>query len=237
MANVLSVPDAYADVVASLIAAGRTTVPVVAIDSSSLSPTWATVLAVGDSSSGTSPIISAGDGLVLASVGVLTSASGAIELRHFSGGLLSVAASTVEVGVPSFGWSSLVSSPVLSHAGSGGETMTIRAQDGGGLLHLRGGDGTTSGGGVLVEGMEGDSGGDIILRAGGSTGGGTDGSTILQLYTGATAISIGSGGLAFWSGSRAVSPSVTGSRSGNLALASLLSALDSMGLITDNTFA
>ncbi len=43
------------------------------------------------------------------------------------------------------------------------------------------------------------------------------------------------GKLGFYGASAQPRPTVTGSRSGNVAVASLLSALSSLGLITDNT--
>lgn len=59
----------------------------------------------------------------------------------------------------------------------------------------------------------------------------SSGSYPLRLYSEA------GGGLAFNDGLPAYKPSITGSRGGNAALASLLTTLASMGLITDNTTA
>lgn len=67
-----------------------------------------------------------------------------------------------------------------------------------------------------------------------------DGQLLLRVMTAgalATRISMRHDGIAFNAGAHALSPSVTGSRGGNAALASLLTTLASMGLITDGTSA
>lgn len=121
-------------------------------------------------------------------------------------------------------------------------TMTVRSQGStgstGGDLNLRGGasGANQQAGHAIVRGGSPSSGpfvGFAILRH-------SDGNDAVVVqdgvaHTGGQAIRIDAGGLAFFDGASATRPSVTGATGGNAALQSLLSALDSMGLITDNT--
>lgn len=145
--------------------------------------------------------------------------------------VLELTNSDVSVNVNTVQWESTVASPMLTQVtqtAGAGRQLTIRAQAGqagvgvGGNLLLQSGTGTTSG--------------NVLLRP--NSGSGSNGAVIIQQATGPTAvITAGPTGLAFWNGTQANRPSITGSRGGNAALASLLTALDSMGLITNNTTA
>jgi hypothetical protein len=74
MANVVVTDDAYADLYTTLQSLSRRALPVHVVDSGTLVEGWAAVLAVGAGSSGTSPVISAGDHLAYESAtGVATS--------------------------------------------------------------------------------------------------------------------------------------------------------------------
>lgn len=55
--------------------------------------------------------------------------------------------------------------------------------------------------------------------------------------SGTTFLSFRDGAMGFFGSAGAAKPTITGSRGGNVALASLLTALDSLGLITDSTTA
>lgn len=90
-------------------------------------------------------------------------------------------------------------------------------------------------------------GGDLLLRSGSSTGTGESGVKIQTAVAGASGTSnrfstnvmfqaLGNK-LAFNGATPVTKPTVTGSRGGNAALASLLTALDTLGLITDSTTA
>ncbi len=141
-------------------------------------------------------------------------------------------------------------------SGAGGATTIRGGQAGatgvGGLLSLIGGaGGSTSGnagsvevrGGVPVDGDGGyvaligangvgtnRDGGSVSLEPGAATGSGTAGT--VRLCTATTQL------LAFYSsGTGTAQQTVTGSRGGNAALASLLTALATLGLIVDNTTA
>jgi len=137
----------------------------------------------------------------------------------------------VSVSVGTIQWVSAVASPLLTQAtqtAGAGRQLTIRPQAGqagvgvGGNLLLTSGTGTTSG--------------NVLLRP--TSGSGSNGNVQIQQATGpTTAITVGPTGLAFWGGVQANRPSITGSRGGNAALASLLTALDAMGLVTNNTTA
>lgn len=98
------------------------------------------------------------------------------------------------------------------------------ARANGGNLALRAGNG----------GPPGVSGGNVKILAGNSFGG-TNG--IIQLINGAGTVveTIADGGVAWGAGVPALSPAVVGARGGNAALASLLTTLAGMGLITDTT--
>lgn len=141
-------------------------------------------------------------------------------------------------------------------AGSGGATGTA------GVAHLQGGaGGSTSGtgGNAMVEGgaaaTHGDggsvlinggaaastggakTGGSITLTPGALAGGGADGTVKLKTAGGTTRIEVDSTGLGFFATAPVAKPTITGSRGGNAALASLLTGLANLGLITDSTTA
>lgn len=82
-------------------------------------------------------------------------------------------------------------------------------------------------------------GGSAILRAGTQTGAGTPGQATMRDSTGNDIVTVGptASTLAFYGGSATTQPTITGSRGGNAALASLLTALAAFGLIVDSTTA
>ncbi|MDX1421519.1 MAG: hypothetical protein R3322_00175 [Kiloniellales bacterium] len=85
-----------------------------------------------------------------------------------------------------------------------------------------------------------DDGGDVIIIPGDEDGGGTPGSFIVRdAQDLGTLFETNDTGIAFFGGAPVAQPSVTGSRGGNAALTSLLTALaaGSLNLITDNTTA
>lgn len=213
MAWVLVVDDAYASALLNLLATGRQTLPVQVIDSSTLGGiAWDVVLATGATSNGTSPEISAGDSLLLDG-GSLTSDGVKISLLVGTDGLhLSAGGVTLDVDT-------------IARAGVAGDDLWVQSAGNtgggaGGTLYLIAGTGTD--------------GGYAVLRAGAATTG-TPGAAIMQDSSGADRVAASYLGIAFNGGVPANKPSITGSRGGNAALASLLTALASMGLITDNT--
>jgi hypothetical protein len=80
----------------------------------------------------------------------------------------------------------------------------------------------------------GDPGGNVRIAPGSGVAG-SDGSVFIESVALGPTITVDDSGLAFFDGVSSHKPSVTGSRAGNAALASLLSRLANMGLITDNT--
>lgn len=115
---------------------------------------------------------------------------------------------------------------------SGGDVTGVG--NAGGEIQINGGDNLDA-----TEGY----GGSIIIQAGLGGGAGVDGEVSLgvqSLGTGVTVSTASIGGaiaLGFFGGTPAAKPTVTGSRGGNAALASLLTALATLGLITNNTTA
>ncbi len=75
-------------------------------------------------------------------------------------------------------------------------------------------------------------GSDVYVTPGAGAAGGR---VVLESVALGTMVVVDDGGVAFNGGVTAASPAVVGSRGGNAALASLLTTLASMGLITDNT--
>jgi hypothetical protein len=96
----------------------------------------------------------------------------------------------------------------------------------GGTIRVRGG----------ASGGPGTTGGSLEYQPGNSSGG-TDGEWRVYDAQGILVQRIGTGGVAWGAGALALSPPVVGARGGNAALASLLTTLDAMGFITDNTTA
>lgn len=138
---------------------------------------------------------------------------------------------SVESSVPNIQWSAASTSPFLTQVtqtAGNGRTMTIRSQ--------AGEAGVGNGGTLLLTSGTGVASGNVTIRPG--SGSGSNGSVLIQQAAGpTTGILVSASGLAFWGGTPSVRPSVTGSRGGNAALASLLTVLDTMGLITNNTTA
>lgn len=111
----------------------------------------------------------------------------------------------------------------------------------GGDVEISGGEGTASNGEVVISGASGgDTGADVTLSGG--NGAVTNGNVLVEAGRG-----VGTPGnvriasvddeLGFYGGSTTQKPTVTGSRGGNAALASLLTSLAALGLITDDTTA
>jgi len=110
-----------------------------------------------------------------------------------------------------------VSQPAATADASGG-ALTISAQTGG------------------TKSKSDTNGGDLVLASGaaGSGSSGTGGAVLVKV--GATQVfKADATGLAFGAGTTVAKPSVTGSRDSNEALASLLTALEDLGLITDSS--
>lgn len=135
-----------------------------------------------------------------------------------------------------------------------GQLLTINAQDvsgsgagtsQGGNATWRAGDVSGSGGGGVYIGGEaniragdaaaGGSGGDLILRPG--TGGAAAGSMFLRNGAGTNRFQINSTGIGVFAATPVAKQTVTGSRGGNAALASLLTALANYGWVTDSSTA
>lgn len=227
MANVLVVDDAFAGSRSTVIATGRQTLPVEAVDSDTIAPTWATVLVAGATSGGTNPVISAGDALAFDTSATVSVAGGALVFRIPSMTRFQVATTYVRVSVPSLEFAPTIVAPVITQSGTGspGENLTIQpqtgavAQNGGSLILDTGAPGA---GGTA---------GDVLLRSSDPSG-----RIRIRYPNGAVdAITVDSSGLAFWGRIPAVQPSIVGAKGGNVALANLLTALDSMGLIVDDT--
>lgn len=231
MANLVVVDDAFASAQAALLAVGRQTLPVRIVDSATLAADWATVLAVGATTGPTDPIIATGQQITFDGVGAIGGSSGLMEISATSSLTIIVASNprmvvgstSIQLGVPNLAWLSSAGSPLITQFGTSGQTMTIRAQPGsaspGGDLVLQPGNGLGVDGAVRIQ----SAGSDDLITA-------TVNTTPL-----ATPIAITDSGLAFWGGAPAIQPTITGSRLANPALTSLLTALASMGLITDNT--
>lgn len=75
-------------------------------------------------------------------------------------------------------------------------------------------------------------GGNIVITAGTGT---PPGEVRINNTAGAIRIRSGNTGLGFFGNSQQAKPTVTGSRGGNAALASLMTALSNLGLVTDST--
>lgn len=124
---------------------------------------------------------------------------------------------------------------------SGGNSQGSSSTGGGASLNGGNASGTgTSGGAVTLQAGYSDDatngiGGDVYLVAG---AGGTAGNIILVDGLGGIPLWVDSaGGIGFFSATPVTKPTVTGSRGGNAALASLLTALANLGLVTNSTTA
>lgn len=260
MANLLQVPDPYADQLADLLAIGRQRIPVSTLDSATFIQSWSQTLAVGADSGGTSPSISSGDQLLFATppTAEIDVFGSALRLRTNSTTRLAVISGAVTVYEPLIRWDSSVTAPSLIQAGTAGQPMGIQAQDGdginGGILTAQGGDSNANGGNLILEGGDtsnaGGVGGTTYLRAGRGPAVANYGQTLLQhadynvairvqsggtTHTGSQAINIDNAGLAFFNGTTVTQPTIVGAKGGNVALTNLLTALANMGLIIDNT--
>ena len=87
---------------------------------------------------------------------------------------------------------------------------------------------------ISAQGHTGQVGGNLSLRAGAGTSGGV---FDLEKADGTRQFRINDTGIAFFDGTPTGKPTITGSRGGNAALASILTQLDSLGLIDDTTSA
>lgn len=130
--------------------------------------------------------------------------------------------------IQSLGGTLLVQGQNTNAIGVDGSHVEVRAgsaaRANGGFLRLIAGGG---GGAGFV-------GGTLIIEPGPSPGG-TNGIVELHNANGVIVQQIADGGVAWGAGVPALSPAVVGARGGNAALASLLTTLAGMGLITDNT--
>ena len=87
---------------------------------------------------------------------------------------------------------------------------------------------------ISAQGHTAQVGGNLSLRAGAGTSGGN---FDLEQANGTRQFRINDVGIAFFDGTPTGKPTITGSRAGNAALASILTQLDSLGLINDTTSA
>lgn len=76
-------------------------------------------------------------------------------------------------------------------------------------------------------------GGNLLCKGG--TGTSTNGGVRIQTAGGTTRLEVNDAGLAFFGASPAAKPTVTGAKAGNAALTSLLTALATLGLLTDSS--
>ena len=180
---------------------------------------------------------------------------GVIELAVLSTSV-TVSQSNVTVEPKSLIFSSSTTDPEIyqgddTAASATGDLFLISAQSvtgntttTGGTLQLLGGNatgagGTHTGGDIYLwagsaNGASGTrNGGDAYVKAGG--GATADGSVYIQDATANNRISVNSTGIGFHNTSPIAKPTITGSRSSNAALASLLTALANYGLLTDST--
>ena len=117
-------------------------------------------------------------------------------------------------------------------AGSGGTSTSAGNGGSGADLTLLGGDGGAASAGEFTDGA----GGDATIDAGAGAGSASDG----DVYVGPTnafAVHLGKSGgrVGFYGTTPAVIQDITGSKGANAALTSLLTALATLGLITDST--
>jgi hypothetical protein len=286
MAKVVSLNDAFDGAVAWLLSDGRgRTMQVRVVDSASFAASWATVLAIGNTSGGSNVVISGTDELQFS----ITPGTGLIriadELQFVANGVdaLFIDDTAIEIGdglelqfstspgpaivrypdslmfargadvllldtqirpqVGTMRWTAASAPMITQETTAVGAAPLFTLQGGestggaGGQVLLQGGTGSTNGASITIVGGQGVGalGGNARMRGG--LGATVNGSALIQQPNGTTAITVTTAGLSFWGGAAAVAPSVTGSRGGNAALASLLTQLANMGLITNNTTA
>ncbi len=163
----------------------------------------------------------------------LATAGGSMRLSIGATQRMLLTASNCFFTVGTIGWVDSQATPIITQqakAGAAvtGETMLMQAQGTngatatGGLLSLAGGDDTGGG-----------NGGGVAIRPG--SGGTANGAGNLNTAAGVSRFKWDSTGLAFFAGATAAKQTVTGSRGGNAALQSLLTALATYGLITDSS--
>jgi hypothetical protein len=233
MANVLVAADAYIGQRCEVQVDGRAgALPVRVVDSGTIAPTWAQVLASGRFSGTTNPQIGSGGVLEFAATATITALSGSVRLRVGGATYLSVANTVVGVVPPLLEFSNAAGMTVY-HNGTAGQPITIVAATNptgnGGALYLRGGDGGSG---------SGEYGGDVWLVPGDNLDpSAVGGNVYVANGDEQVVIQISSSGIRFYDGVPAQRPVVTGSRGGNAALASLLTALDNIGFIDNNTTA
>lgn len=218
--------------------------------------TWAQVLVEGNVSGPRDPTISSGQALRF--LGVTEETDGLIAGEDSSGGdsAQDIVVQGGEHTTDGDAGSVRIRGGVANGAGDGGTAVMFGGDSFaglGGAARLIAGDGN-SGGEVFISGGNASAAespsGNVIVRPG--VGPTTAGQIQLQHaganvgirisaqadpHLGNQAILVADGGLSFFNGTPAERPSVTGSRGGNAALASLLTVLGDMGLITDNTTA
>jgi hypothetical protein len=129
---------------------------------------------------------------------------------------------------------------LVANAGAGGST----SGNGGSMTFTSGLPIDGNGGSINITASPGATttaanrdGGNVVIQAGAKTNAGTDGSIQLKDSAAAVKFKIDSTGIAFFAGATTAKQTVTGSRGGNAALASLLTALAAYTLITDSTTA
>jgi len=122
--------------------------------------------------------------------------------------------------------------------GGAGASVTLAGGTGGAGSTTNGAGGaiTISGGAVGGGAGTGGSSGSVAIKAG-NPGTGSGGSVQIQNSSGLARIQVNDIGIGFFGGTTTAKPTVTGSRGGNAALASLLTALATLGLLTDSTTA
>jgi hypothetical protein len=254
--KVLVVDDAYEGQTIPVSVPG-VALPVRAVDAGTVAPTptWAQVLVAGATSGATNPRVDAGQALEFGAVASVDAAGTSLRLRTSGFTRASISSTVLQLSVPNLTWPTSVTPPTLSQDGPAGQPMTIQAAHGaagganggnlqlyagngenGGELRLRSGTaiGAGDGAAIVINAGAGANGGTLYLVPGVATAG-APGIVEIEDAIGAPRLQCGSAGIAFNGGAPAIAPIVAGSRGGNVALADLLSQLDSMGLITDNT--
>lgn len=164
-----------------------------------------------------------------AQVLVAGASSGTTSPRVTDGVPMSWSVGVIEDGfIRALGGTWLLQARSTNAIGDNASHLELRAgvssrADGGHVRVIAGGSG---GGGTTA--------GSVIVEPGNS-GGGTNGIVEIHNGNGVVVERIADGGVAWGAGVPALSPAVVGARGGNAALASLLTTLAGMGLITDNT--
>jgi len=233
MANVLVASDAYIGQRCEVQVDGRAeALPVRVVDSGTIAPTWAQVLASGLSSGPVSPRIDSGQSLEFANNGIITTVSGTLRFRVGGATYLTIASTYLECIPATIRFGGTVAA-TIRHNGTAGQSLTLLAAENavgnGGALYLRGGDGGSG---------SGEYGGDVWLVPGENIDpSSVTGHVYIANGDEQVLIEVSSSGIRYYDGVPAQRPVITGSRGGNAALASLLTALDLIGFLEDNTTA